>query len=201
MRQVANYSIDEVMDLYTGNADPLWNPIRDIKGVYVDDRQAMYVDSIADGCIIERRTYEKKHNVRFRITGHNVAPSRQQTASEKTRAAARAEGRAINASAFGKPLFDENYYHTAHHVSAVSAIGETDLLLAHYCEEGWKKGYNPSAAFNTNAYLNDYPDVRAAGLNPLWHYVAHGKADGRTIRPVGGAAVQGAVPKLPGGPA
>jgi hypothetical protein len=33
--------------------------------------------------------------------------------------------------------------------------------------------------FDAAFYLQRYPDVRRAGMNPLWHYLRHGAAEGR----------------------
>jgi len=49
----------------------------------------------------------------------------------------------------------------------------------HYLEEGVKLGLNPSINFDTNYYLENYQDVKLNGINPLVHYVLHGKKEGR----------------------
>lgn len=54
----------------------------------------------------------------------------------------------------------------------------------HYITIGWKQGYNPSPEFDGNQYLKDYPDIARAGINPLEHYVRHGKKEGRKVVPV-----------------
>lgn len=54
----------------------------------------------------------------------------------------------------------------------------------HYLTQGWEKGYNPSPHFSTNEYLKTYPDVAAAGVNPLLHYINSGKKEGRKAFPV-----------------
>lgn len=59
-----------------------------------------------------------------------------------------------------------------------------DSAMYHYMNIGWKKGYNPSPDFNGNQYLKDYPDVAKANMNPLHHYVLHGKKEGRKVNPV-----------------
>ena len=46
---------------------------------------------------------------------------------------------------------------------------------------GWKKGYNPSPDFDTEAYLAHYANVKKENMNPLYHYVKHGKKEGRAI--------------------
>jgi hypothetical protein len=42
-------------------------------------------------------------------------------------------------------------------------------------QQGWAVRRLFDAAF----YLERYPDVRQAGMNPLWHYLRHGAAEGR----------------------
>jgi hypothetical protein len=42
------------------------------------------------------------------------------------------------------------------------------------------RGRDPSAAFSTNGYLAAYPDVAAAGINPLEHYLESGRYKGRS---------------------
>lgn len=50
--------------------------------------------------------------------------------------------------------------------------------IAHYLEEGWKKGYCPSRQFDHQYYLNTYPEVRKAEVCPLVHYESYGKKNG-----------------------
>jgi hypothetical protein len=51
--------------------------------------------------------------------------------------------------------------------------------LLHYLASGAAEGRDPSPDFSSRAYLTAYPDVEAAGLNPLEHYVSQGRAEGR----------------------
>ena len=44
---------------------------------------------------------------------------------------------------------------------------------------GVQRGLNPDAFFDTNYYLANNADVRAAGANPLLHYEAYGWREGR----------------------
>jgi serralysin len=48
--------------------------------------------------------------------------------------------------------------------------------LVHYDESSWHERRDPSAAFSTNGY----PDVAAAGINPLQHYLESRRAEGRS---------------------
>ncbi|WP_374665738.1 hypothetical protein [Ramlibacter sp.] len=55
-------------------------------------------------------------------------------------------------------------------------------LLAHYITVGWREGKSPSAQFDVASYLALNPDVAAAGMEPLRHYLVHGQAEGRPLR-------------------
>lgn len=78
-------------------------------------------------------------------------------------------------------VFDEEYYRQTYSDIVRSFPGN---MIRHYCRLGWQQGLNPSAAFNTNAYLEANPDVRAAGINPLFHYISKGKKENRSLVPV-----------------
>ena len=45
--------------------------------------------------------------------------------------------------------------------------------IIHYLKVGFKKGYNPHPNFDTNFYLNNYPDVKQKSINPLIHYLKY----------------------------
>ena len=70
-------------------------------------------------------------------------------------------------------LFDADFY-----VGQGAACGNCDPL-AHYLEIGWKLGLDPGPAFSTTGYLGAHPDVCAAGINPLLHYMLHGRQERR----------------------
>ena len=54
--------------------------------------------------------------------------------------------------------------------------------LNHYLTKGYKEGKLPSLDFDPDFYLKAYPDVRQAHLNPLLHYIAYGKSEGKIIQ-------------------
>jgi len=54
-----------------------------------------------------------------------------------------------------------------------------ELLLAHFCEIGWKEGRNPNPYFDVVTYLLEHPDVAASPTNPFIHYLLRGKREGR----------------------
>lgn len=68
--------------------------------------------------------------------------------------------------------FDDRFY-------AGNSGGAVSLENAaeHYFSIGWTLGWNPSPDFDTKYYLERYPDVREALINPLLHYVKNGEAE------------------------
>ena len=93
---------------------------------------------------------------------------------ERERKRIEAEMETIRASG----LFDVDYY-----LATYPDIQPPMDPLCHYCERGWHEGRNPSAEFDTQGYLAAYRDVKDAGINPLWHYVAAGQAELRYTNP------------------
>lgn len=97
------------------------------------------------------------------------------------------------------PHFDTILYRTAYPDlgGAAGALSDTALLL-HYCKTGWREGRNPSSTFDSLFYLTSNPDVAAAGINPLWHYVVAGRAEGRRAQPEDrhGQAIRRMLPAL-----
>lgn len=73
------------------------------------------------------------------------------------------------------PLFDEEYYREHY-------FRENDDIdpAVHYCTYGFRKGFNPSATFDTQYYLTAYKDIRDARINPLWHFEVAGRSEGRS---------------------
>lgn len=63
--------------------------------------------------------------------------------------------------------------------------GEDPVL--HYLTRGAAQGLDPSPDFGTRAYLTWHADVREAGLNPFFHYLAHGRLEERQVWPAGTA--------------
>lgn len=71
-------------------------------------------------------------------------------------------------------LFDPKRY--------AKELGATSLFydpLWHYLDVGARLGRNPSQHFDTRHYTSTYPDVGMADINPLFHFVAYGRAEGR----------------------
>ncbi|WP_200157623.1 glycosyltransferase family 2 protein [Allochromatium vinosum] len=94
-----------------------------------------------------------------------------------------ARQRKIAALIAQSPYFDADFYLThAPDVAARPYWVENPAL--HYLLYGALEGRRPSACFDSRWYLEQYPDVKAAGLNPLLHYLHHGRAEGRIPRPL-----------------
>lgn len=74
-------------------------------------------------------------------------------------------------------LFDPEFYKKQFEVS----LPATTNLAEHYLTKGWTKGADPSDKFSTLYYLEEYDDIKAANLNPLVHYILHGKKENRRI--------------------
>jgi GT2 family glycosyltransferase/glycosyltransferase involved in cell wall biosynthesis len=55
--------------------------------------------------------------------------------------------------------------------------------IVHYLGDGWRQKADPGPNFSTSSYLATNDDVRAAGINPLVHYLRSGKNEGRRIFP------------------
>ena len=66
-------------------------------------------------------------------------------------------------------FFDEKWYQDKY--------GIENNQAEHYLNEGWKNSYNPSDRFSSKDYLINNPDIR--DINPLLHYEAFGKYEGR----------------------
>ena len=94
-----------------------------------------------------------------------------------------AEGRAALPAGSAAPadlLIDPAYYAQQLGASIVPAgIAGQQQASWSYDATGWRQGLNPDALFDTNYYLAQNPDVRAAGVDPLKHYEAFGWREGR----------------------
>lgn len=105
------------------------------------------------------------------------------------------------AAAAVAPHFDPTYYRAVYPELAASGAGTSDAaLLDHFCRIGWREGRNPNPAFDILYYAAANPDVTRAEINPFWHYVVTGMAEGRRARPPDGHR-RAILRSLPPGPA
>ncbi|TXN44740.1 hypothetical protein FV233_13645 [Methylobacterium sp. WL7] len=73
-------------------------------------------------------------------------------------------------------LFDAEWYRATHALDLPPA-----QAARHYLHEGAARGLSPGPLFDGPWYLDNHPDIAAAGLNPLLHYLDSGRAEGRAI--------------------
>ncbi|MDO6477529.1 glycosyltransferase [Alteromonas sp. 1_MG-2023] len=70
------------------------------------------------------------------------------------------------------PFFDALWYKNTY------SIDESDNALVHYINIGSKLGYSPSPNFSSEKYLEEYTEVKEAGLEPLVHFLSVGRQKG-----------------------
>lgn len=73
--------------------------------------------------------------------------------------------------------FQPEFYYAEYPDVAVAALDP----LRHFCEVGWREGRNPHPNFDVINYLLVNPDVDEATVNPFYHYLFHGRAEGRPV--------------------
>jgi glycosyltransferase involved in cell wall biosynthesis/GT2 family glycosyltransferase len=75
----------------------------------------------------------------------------------------------------------ETEFDAAFYARALESNGKRSALPLsfHYALGGWRTGRDPAPEFCTQAYLESYPDVASQGVNPFFHYVIAGRAEGR----------------------
>lgn len=78
-------------------------------------------------------------------------------------------------------LVDEQWYLDRYRDVGLLELGAAE----HYLRIGAHLQRDPGPKFNTAYYLAEHADVAAAGLNPLLHYIAHGRKEGRSCVPEG----------------
>ena len=86
-------------------------------------------------------------------------------------------------------LFDAAFYRADY---PVLEAGIEPIL--HFLEQGGLQGCDPNPLFDSDWYLEKNPDVAAAGINPLLHYICFGTAERRTAIP---ASIHPAICRTP----
>lgn len=77
-----------------------------------------------------------------------------------------------------RPFFDAGFYQ-----AQVPDLSGVEPVL-HFIRIGWRNGHDPSRRFSSTGYLAANPDVAAAQVNPLLHYVQNGRAENRPLFPL-----------------
>lgn len=120
-----------------------------------------------------------KLGARLRKLVRELTAGRNRNATDPDRVAQWLADETFVRLSFGLGLFDPAFY--AATVSGLETAPEE--LLSHYLSDGARAGLDPSAHFDTKWYLGDNPDVASSPLNPLYHFVRHGRAEGRSPLP------------------
>lgn len=74
--------------------------------------------------------------------------------------------------------FDHEFYGFAN-----SDIPKNIDLVRHFIKFGWKEGRDPTPWFSVYGYLEANPDVKAAHVNPFYHYLKYGRIERRQLSP------------------
>jgi O-antigen biosynthesis protein len=85
----------------------------------------------------------------------------------------------------GAGVFDPAWYRSRY--ADIADFGDGSCLV-HYCVHGWRERRQPCVWFEASAYLAANPHLDAARINPLLHFVLHGRREGRWLPPAGSAA-------------
>lgn len=75
--------------------------------------------------------------------------------------------------------FDPDFYRTVY----LDLADPRSDALGHYVRVGWREGRDPAHWFSAAAYLDDNEDVRAAQVDPFFHFLSRGRREGREVRP------------------
>lgn len=67
----------------------------------------------------------------------------------------------------GSQLFDKEYYKNTY----PSVKGDQ---IVHFCQHGWKRGFNPSASFSTKEFLRIHANKLKPNQNPFSYWIEHG---------------------------
>jgi hypothetical protein len=111
---------------------------------------------------------------------HYLAEGRREGRSVKRAGSwpTRAEVRRVVAGEF------DPYFYASGNPDLLEA-GVSDLLQ-HFLDYGCREGRDPCADFSVAYYLEAYPDVASAGINPFYHFIVAGRHEGRESQHPGG---------------
>jgi hypothetical protein len=69
-------------------------------------------------------------------------------------------------------LFDRDWY-----LARYPEAGNVADVLAHFCREGWRHGFQPNPYFHPTWYTRTYGAELVPGENPLLHYIRRGERE------------------------
>lgn len=76
-------------------------------------------------------------------------------------------------------LFNVAFYVGQLDQEALALKENQQTWLEYFLQHNLQDLKSPSPQFSSERYVNRYPDISQQGLNPLFHYVAHGQKGGR----------------------
>jgi glycosyltransferase involved in cell wall biosynthesis len=77
-----------------------------------------------------------------------------------------------------RDLFDDEYY-----LAQLPAVERPADPLQHYILSGARLGLDPCPEFSVDYYFRRNPDLYGKGIDGFYHYVLHGREEGRKARP------------------
>lgn len=122
--------------------------------------------------------------LRIHAPDHTVPPRSffERRAYKKSQRLARRRDRERAEQIAQSPWFDAAWYLEQYPDVAADPLQSENPAL-HYMRMGGFEGRNPSPHFDSAFYLASNPDVAHTGLNPLWHFIENGQAEGRQPHP------------------
>jgi len=137
-------------------------------------------------------TQEKQFDKNGALTFDSMEQARKKAETDKADAdrkaveQAAADKRAEQLASQPKPndiaTFDTKYYLT-NNPDVADPTRWQSTAYQHFQQFGWKEGRKPNPFFDPKFYLNKYPDVKNAGMNPLDHWQNWGFVEGRSPYP------------------
>lgn len=79
--------------------------------------------------------------------------------------------------------FDPKWYCESLRLNGYTEREFLESELDHYLRFGWRAGISPAPGFDPRWYLEQYPDVAIAGVEPFRHFLEYGYKEGRVGDP------------------
>lgn len=133
--------------------------------------------------VCDQPSPEPDHAPALLAEAENSPATSGPAASLKTQLKKRAEKKKLQRKAAelaASPLFNADWYLKQYPDVAADKVFANNPAL-HYLKCGGFEGRNPGPNFSSQDYLNANPDVAAAGVNPLYHYLRFGQAENRPL--------------------
>lgn len=128
------------------------------------------------------RSYSTANLVRVNSALVQVINKLESKASYTDRKAGVLFRKAKRTSADNALVANSEYFDYEYVVSELQNLGlNVKNPLGFFMAFGAELEISPSERFDTKAYLSMNPDVKNSGMNPLLHYLKHGKKEGRVL--------------------